>query len=283
MLHAASTTPRTLVWATELDVLPAGRVLERRGDHLCVSSPQNPGHWWGNLLIFDRPPRRGDGERWERAFAESVGADPRVTHRTFAWEGGAGELGEARGEFLDRGYGLERMVGLIAARGELAAHPRADREVRVRTLDPAPGADAELWAQVVELWVDSREPRVSEQQHRAFTLRRLADLRTIFSEGRGAWYVAMLGEEIAGSCGIVLTAGRARFQAVDTAAAHRRRGICSRLVVEAARDAERRGAQRLVICADPGYHALGLYESLGFRPVESAAGVCLQPPPPPVA
>jgi ribosomal protein S18 acetylase RimI-like enzyme len=76
----------------------------------------------------------------------------------------------------------------------------------------------------------------------------------------------------------VVTDARGRFQSVDTAAGYRRRGICSRLVVEAARrTAEQHGAQRFVIAADPDYHALGLYESLGFQRKERVAGVCRQP------
>src|SRR5438105_2519423 len=62
------------------------------------------------------------------------------------------------------------------------------------------------------------------------------ELRELFRAGRGAWYVALdeSGREVQGSCGVVVTAGRGRYQAVDTAEAHRRRGICSRLVVQAA-------------------------------------------------
>jgi ribosomal protein S18 acetylase RimI-like enzyme len=65
---------------------------------------------------------------------------------------------------------------------------------------------------------------------------------------------------------------------VDTALAHRRRGICSRLVVEAAQRArDDYGAKRFVIVADADYHALGLYESLGFQRTEKVHGVCLAP------
>jgi hypothetical protein len=35
-----------------------------------------------------------------------------------------------------------------------------------------------------------------------------------------------------------------------------------------------------VIVADAGYHALGLYESLGFERKEHVYGVCLPPPNP---
>jgi ribosomal protein S18 acetylase RimI-like enzyme len=111
--------------------------------------------------------------------------------------------------------------------------------------------------------------------------RRLHDQRALFQTGRGGWYVARdpVTGEVVGSLGIVVTGGRARFQSVDTAPAHQRRGICSRLVVEAARDAaERWSVRQFVIAAAAEYHALGLYESLGFQARERVAGVCRRPP-----
>lgn len=137
-----------------------------------------------------------------------------------------------------------------------------------------------LWEQVLELQVAARDERFEEQVHRDFSRRRLGDLRALFRTGRGAWYVAVYpgDNEVLASCGVVVTAARGRFQAVDTAAAHRRKGISSRLVVEAAhRSAKQRGARHFVIAADPTYHALGLYESLGFRRAECVAGVCRPP------
>lgn len=48
--------PRSLVWATDIDTLPLDRVVERRDGYLAVSSPSNPRHYWGTLLLFDKPP-----------------------------------------------------------------------------------------------------------------------------------------------------------------------------------------------------------------------------------
>ena len=169
-------------------------------------------------------------------------------------------------------------MGLIATPGDIRPHPRANREVAVRPLRPQPGGDEALWEQVLEIQVAGRDERFDEESHREFSGRRLDDLRELFVAGRGAWYVAVLGDEVVGRCGVVVTAGRGRFQVVDTAAAHRRHGICSRLVVDAAQHAATaHGARRLVIAADAGYHALGIYESLGFRPVERVAAVCRPP------
>ena len=277
----SATTPCSLVRATEIDVLPLDRVLARRADYLVVRSPRNPGHYWGNLLVFDEPPASGDGERWEETFAAEFSDDERVRHVTLAWDRADGVLGAAREEFLTRGYELELLVGLAARPQHIRSHPRENTAVRVHALDAASSADALFWDQVIELQVASRPAHFAEDVHRAFCVERLRELRELFRERRGAWYVALdeSGREVQGSCGVVVTAGRGRYQAVDTAAAHRRRGICSRLVVEAARACARDyGAQQLVICADPEYHALGLYESLGFAPTERAAGVCRQPP-----
>jgi ribosomal protein S18 acetylase RimI-like enzyme len=272
--------PRSLVYATEIDVLPSDRIVARRDGYLVVRSPSNPAHYWGNLLLFDAPPSEGDAQRWQRLFDEEFGDEPGVRHKTFAWDRTDGSAGQAREEFVPRGYDLEEIVGLVAEPQQLNDHPRANRDVIVRALDPAPGADAELWDAVIELQVAGRDEGHAEEGYRVFTLARLADRRAHFQEGRGAWYVALDASsgQVAASCGIVVTAGRGRFQVVDTAAAYRRQGICSRLLVEAARHSvEAHGAERFVIAADANYHALGLYESLGFAPQERAIGVCRWP------
>ena len=272
--------PRSLVWATDIDTLPLDRVVERRDGYLLVRSPGNPTHYWGNLLIFDDAPRAGDADRWEALFEREFGDEPRVQHRTFAWDRTGGEPGAAREEFASRGYKIEESVGLIADADRVRAHPRENRDVVVRPLDPEPGSDLALWDAVVELQVAGRDEEHEEHAHRSFVRARLSSLRALFRAGRGAWYVALdpASGVVAASCGVVVTGGRGRFQAVDTALAYRRRGIASRLVVDAARrSVEVHGAERFVIVADPGYHALGLYESLGFEPAERVVGVCRWP------
>jgi ribosomal protein S18 acetylase RimI-like enzyme len=268
------------VWATSIDVLPRDRIVTRRDGYLMVRSPSNPAHYWGNLLIFDQPPVPGDRARWEELFAAEFADEPRAVHRCFAWDVNGDLLGVADEEFVAHGYDLERSVGLVATPAQIREHPRANQEVHVRALDAQPGADERWWNEVVEMQVTARDrQRFAAESYRAFSRARLDDLRRTFAAGSGAWYVAIAGDEVVGSLGIVVTDGRGRYQAVDTALAHRRRGICSRLVAEAARHAvETYGARQLVIVADPEYHALGIYESVGFAPVERAGGVCLAPP-----
>jgi hypothetical protein len=164
--------PRSLVWATDLDVLPFDHVVERRDSYLVVRSPSNPGHYWGNLLVFNDPPAVGDGSGWERWFELEFGSECRVEHRTFAWDRVDGAVGCAQEEFVSRGYDLEQTVGLVATPHSVRSHPRENREVAVRELDPLEDADWELWEQVLELQVAGRDERFEEQVHRNFSRRR---------------------------------------------------------------------------------------------------------------
>ncbi len=272
--------PRSLVWATSIDVLPPDHTVRRGDGYLAVRSPTNPAHWWGNFLIFDGAPAGGDGRRWEARFAGEFAGEPLVGHRTFAWDRTDDARGAAQDEFVSRGYDIELSVGMIATPDEIHPHPRANADVTIQPLDPAAGGpDDGLWEQVLDLQAAASDlSREDPAAHRTFSRARQADLRAMFRAGRGAWYVALDGDAVVGSMGIVVTAGRARYQVVDTAASHRRRGICSRLLVDAARHAiTTHGAEHLVIVADPDYHAAGIYESVGFRPVERVCGVWKPP------
>jgi ribosomal protein S18 acetylase RimI-like enzyme len=270
---------KSLVWATDIDVLERDRALERRDGYWAVHSPTNPTYWWGNLLLFDEPPGVGDGERWEELFEADYSARSEVTHRTFAWDRTDGEAGEAEREFAERGYELEWTAGLIVPPERIVTHARANRDVMVRALDPGRGRDEDLWEQVIALHLAQAPPgQTTEAYHLTFLRRRQRTQRQLFEAGRGAWYVALLGTEVVGSLGIVVTDSRARYQTVDTAAEHRRRGIATRLVVDAAAHAASHHAiDHFVIAADPDYHALGIYESLGFERKELVVGAMRKP------
>ena len=199
-----------------------------------------------------------------------------MRHVTLAWDGPDAPLGSAQAEFVPRGYDLDSSIGLVATPADLRQHPRANQEVTVRALDP--DADEDLWAQVIEVQVGGRTDNFEEAPYREFAVDQQAAQLQHFRAGRGAWYVALDGDAVVGSCGVIVTDGRGRFRAVDTLATHRRRGVSSRLVVDAAQHAaEHHGADRFVIVADEHYHALGLYESLGFARVERVFGVCRPP------
>ncbi|MCZ4495959.1 MAG: hypothetical protein JWM25_542 [Thermoleophilia bacterium] len=267
---------RSLGYATDVDVLPTGAIIEDRGPFVVVRSPSNPTHYWGNFLIFREPPVEGDRERWEAHFDHEICAR---SHIAFGWDVIDGDVGAAAAEFVAAGYELQEDVVLVAEPEELRAHARASDDVVIRALDPTPGVDEAGWDAATRVQVENRDPGHTEADHRAFVDARTADRRRRFVSGDGAWFVAETADgDVVAGCGVVVTEGRGRFQSVDTLEAWRNRGIASRLVHDAGRAAiERFGAERLVIVADSTYHALPLYESLGFVPRERTAGVCWWP------
>lgn len=273
--------PRSLTWATNLDALGRGSQVAPRDGYLLVRSPQRPDFWWGNLLIFQRPPRRGEREHWEQLFEREFAGDPEVRHRTFAWDTTDGDPGAAFEEFAAHGYDLERTVGLLASVEELRPHARENRAVSVRRLDPRRGREQELWQGALAVSIAEHVGGVSREARRRHRQARLDELRERFLECGGGWYVATepSAGKVVAACGLIRAGERLSIQDVDTLASYRRRGICSRLLVEAVHElAAREGAPSYVLIgADPDYHAIGIYESLGFRPRERCAGVCRVP------
>ena len=59
-----------LGWRTDLALLEiSGSVLEDRGDHVVVRTPDNPTFWWGNFLMLAGPPAdAADARQWIGAF-----------------------------------------------------------------------------------------------------------------------------------------------------------------------------------------------------------------------
>ena len=81
-----------LGWRTDLALLEiSGSVLEDRGDHLVVRTPDNPTFWWGNfLMLAGSPDRRGRRAAVARGVRGGVPgrAAPDVRHRRHGRHGG---------------------------------------------------------------------------------------------------------------------------------------------------------------------------------------------------
>ena len=68
----------SLGFRTDLALLAdSGSVVEDRGTHLVVRSPENPSYFWGNFLLLAEPPVPG-GEK------EVVGAFLKILRSTIA-------------------------------------------------------------------------------------------------------------------------------------------------------------------------------------------------------
>lgn len=241
----------SLAFATDLVLREAeGAVIERGPGGTTVRMAANPTFRWGNFLLV---PTAGAPEA---RLLEHAAAFPGAGFTTIGVDDAHAVLDE--GAWLSAGFEIERLAVLTARRAVLAV----DTGVRPLVSD-------EDWAAEERIAVElEEEPGDADL---LFIRRRSAERRRAAARGGLVW----LGVEVDGT--IVATAGIAdagggvaRFQDVQTAVAHRRRGHASALVAAGVRTAaERFGSGLFVLVAERGGPAIGLYRRLGFHEVET--------------
>lgn len=258
---------RSIGLATDVELVATRGVVSDHENYLVVATPDDPAYYFGNMLVLPAAPQVGEVAYWTRKFADELGKDPAIRHVTLRWDGITGDLGAAE-ELRAAGFTLEVHQVMVAR--EVSASP-IDFEVRplgVREID-----------QTAEL--EYRDADRHDDAYRQFLLRRAAWRRNLISRGRAMWFGAFDEGELVGCLGIVALGTRARYQDVQTAATHRKRGIASALLAAAAREVVLAGEtgtiEKLVIVAEPESAAARVYERAGFRTTERVASACRYP------
>ncbi len=245
----------SLGYRTDLALLSAGgSIVEDRGDHLVVRSPHNPTHWWGNFLLLDGPPSVHEAPRWLERF---VAEFPDAQHVALGVDGTDGRVADLA-PWRAAGLVVEAQAVTTASAVRPPAR-RSDAVCRLLTSD-------DDWAQSVDLRVrchgDSEEPSA----FRAYATAQAQTRREMVDAGLGGWFGAFSDDRLVCQMGLFAGGpGLARFQSVETDPGARRRGHAGTLVAVVSRwGFDALGAGALVMVADPDYHALDLYRSLGF-------------------
>jgi ribosomal protein S18 acetylase RimI-like enzyme len=242
-----------------------GEVIERPY-YLVIRTPKNPGYRWGNFLIFQDPPKEGDLEKWKDIFAKEIGTPPDYNHFVFGIDGLKGEAGVLE-PFLKAGFELEKTVVMTAR--TVNPPPKFNKDCTIRTFQ------ADDWQEWIQLNLDSNNADTPEKRDPddegfyRYLERKASEYQRMIEAGSGQWFGAYLDGQLAASLGLFVWNGLGRFQAVDTHPNFRRRGLAGTLVYHAARQGfSDMGAETLVMCADPDYVAVKIYESVGFKITE---------------
>ncbi|GAB4426979.1 MAG: hypothetical protein Kow0031_06940 [Anaerolineae bacterium] len=240
-----------------------GEIIDR-GDYLVILTPSNPTYYWGNYLLFARPPGQNNLHTWKELFHREIGSRQKAEHFAFGWDTVTGEQGEVQ-PFLADGFNLTETVVLTTDR--VQPPPKVNQEVSIRPIE----TDDE-WEQAIQNQVACRSPEFGRAGYEIFKRAQMARYRRMTRAGLGAWFGAFVGERLAADLGVFTSGNLGRFQQVGTHPDFRRRGICGTLVYRASRYAfEQMAVNTLVMLADENYHAARIYESVGFQPRERQA------------
>lgn len=241
----------------ESDVYIAGLLgkVEQRPGYRIVRTPENPGFYFGNLLVLDKAPEKF--EHWLNVFEREF--DSEVRHRCIAWEGkalSAAQLGRAKALQLERSSLVELTMTSLPPDSSKQQGQWTARALR-------PDAD---WTAIAELFSVCKSLGVEQDEtFRLFNERTLMSRQQWLARGLATWWGVFEGEQLVGQCGMVFCGEVGRFQDVETHPEFRRRGICSALLRAVAKYALGKAkVSRLVLAAEVDGPALSLYRRLGF-------------------
>jgi ribosomal protein S18 acetylase RimI-like enzyme len=258
----------SLGYRTDLLLLElGGSEFKDTGEYVVVRTPDNPGFWWGNFLLFRAPFAPGDLPARVEAFHTEL---PAASHVALGIDSVDGVVG-AEDEVKAAGFEVGRDVVMTAS--EVVAPTRPNEESTYRFL-----SSDDDWEQLVQLGL-ATAPMEVDDGYIEFTRRKLESKRSLVEAGHGKWFGAFEGDRLQSSLGLMFDGnGLARFQTVQTHPDDRNRGIASTLVHRASTyGLTEGGAKTLVMVADPEYLAIRLYRALGFTDTELQLQFTLPP------
>lgn len=250
---------RSLGFRTDLALLTmSGSLVEDRGHHLVVRTPDNPTYHWGNFLLLERPPVLGGEREVLDVFDEEF---PEAQHYAIGVDG-TEEQRDAVAGFRPTELRTTSAAVMTAASVVPPARPHEGAEVRPLVSD----AD---WEWRVELTIAVSEEG-SGPGVEAFARGKAAQERALVEAGHGQRFGAFVDGRLLSHAGIFRTEpGVARFQSVETHPDARRQGLAGTVVHAAARHGlDALGASTLVIVADVDDEAIRVYRALGFTESE---------------
>lgn len=249
---------------TDLAILELqGSTVVDHGDHLVVRTEANPTFWWGNFLLLPTDVPREEIPRWTERFEAEL---PGARHRAFGFVSAQGD----HSGWVDLGYAVETDVTLVNASVPSGGPMAGGLEIRMLE-------SGDDWYQSAVVG-GSGVPDDERDDRLVFETRRARAQRGLVEAGHARWFGAFAGHRLVGSLGIVRLGTLARYQDVITLPEFRRRGIAGALVRAGGEWAlAQPGVEQLVIVAEEGGPAIGLYRRAGFVEASRHAGASRAP------
>lgn len=233
--------------------LPGGGVYGDRGGWIAVTTPCNPGYWYGHRLILPGSPWQEGIAVWRRRWLdENPDPEHRPPRAYLSWEGPAPDPASVE-RATDEEIALDEQVVRVH-RGPPPALPPPPPGLVVRPID----GDAE-WSALTAISAHAFDEPFD------FLAWDQADRRVRVEAGLGVEWGAFVDGRLVGHCGLMWSDDEARFQDVAVEPPLHGRKIAAHLIAAAlAEHATRRPGQPAWIVAEAESRAGRIYEALGF-------------------
>ena len=243
----------TLGLITEFAIASADAQIQDNGDHIIVATPDNPDFYFGNFVIFAKPPTLDSISVWENIFSQNF---PKAEHKAFAWQGHI--TTDDSTKLKARGYQIYEHI-VLQRNTNPSSTPQTDLTCRPLVSD----AD---WDAAVQNHYEARQLSEELQKKRLRFLQKLfAKFRRLTLGQSAVWYGAFLQDELIGTLGICACENLGRFQEVVLKEKFRSQGFGTQFVALAMNDAlTRLPIDTFVIVAEAGSVAERVYRKLGF-------------------
>lgn len=264
----------SLALRTDLAVAALDGIVVDQGDHVAVSTPDQPDFYWGNYLVIAPPATPATATAWltRAAAARCAGA----AHAAVAIDAPDGALTPAvTAALVAAGATVETMIAMTCDQPLTAPAPAG---VELRRFDRPSDWDALL---ALSLTIDPDTPAM-----RRFLTRRIAARARAAARGEVRWWGAFADGALVASAGVVPLADCARYQDVQTHAAWRRRGVASAVLAAIAHEVrggaaaapDGAGARLVLVVGEDNAAARAAYQRLGFVERDRAVMVLVAPP-----
>lgn len=242
----------TAGWETDLAILEhTGSQVDVHDDFLVVKSPHNPEYHWGNFILVTNKKLVSDSGKWLKIFESHF---PEAKWLAI----GLPEYPKSMDGWGSCGAEVERMDVLKAI-----AKPATPEIASGYTSRILGGNDWDLLL-AREISENLKSGDHDLESFERFITKSIDSYRTLSDRGLAAWFGVFHESELVADLGIVLCGDTARYQSVQTDAKHRRKGLASHLLGQAASWAYSKGCKSWVIVTESTNGAGRVYRRAGF-------------------
>jgi ribosomal protein S18 acetylase RimI-like enzyme len=246
-----------LGFLTDFKLLGANSEVKEYADFFLVKTPLSPTFIEGNCMVLKSPKLLENKANLESRFKthfETVINQHHVSFKLMSKP--SDELLQA---YLQDEYEYDKLAVMTYVGAKNIASVLDPKIGTIRTFNS--NSDWEKWAKNE---IEERPMIYTEASFKEYLFARVDVYKELAAKGFGDFYGVFRNGELLASAGLYIFDGIGRFQQVRTMEKARRQGICKALI-QFIYTENASQMQEAVIVADEEYHALKLYEGLGFK------------------